>query len=377
MRASVVIPVWNGGAVIEPCLQAVFASSGGELEEVICVDNASADDSAARIAARFPQVALLRQSVNLGFAGGANAGIAAARGDAFVLLNQDCLPEAGWLRAVGAAFEACPHAGIAGCTILNADGSIDHAGARMTRPSAYGEHLTDVGDGRPRAVDYVTGAAFAIRRAAVDAIGTFDEAYYPAYYEEADLCYRARAHGLDVIYTPGARIRHLRSSTEAHRAPIKHAANQHRQRLRFVLKHWSLEELIAFFAREHEAATGEPALHQSIGRVLAARHTLRNLDAILAARARDLGAQTSPAQRRLMEVGLADAVQLAFARSDALAQTAPLEAIRGEGAVHAPAGLRVKLNTMTARLARDATATASLERRIALLATLEQHEFPG
>jgi GT2 family glycosyltransferase len=377
MRLSIVVPVWNGAPVIASCLQAVFAHAGDDVLDVICVDNASEDDSAARIAAGFPNVALLCQPVNLGFAGGVNAGIAIARGAVVALLNQDCLPEPGWARAMLAAFEACPAAGVVGCTILSAGGTVDHAGAQMARPMAYGEHLTDLGDGRSRPADYVTGAAFAIRRRAIDAIGGFDEDYYPAYYEEADFCYRARKRGFEVIYAPQARVRHLRSSDQAHRFPVRHAANQHRQRYRFVVKHWSLDESLAFFTREQEAAASEPALHQAIGRVLAAKRTVRDLPQIIAARERDLDEPVSPAHRRLFEERFAELVPQAFAHADALAQTASIAAIHGAGAMHVAGGLRSRLGTAAAKLSGAARSRAALERRMALLAALMQHEFPG
>lgn len=374
MRASIIIPVWNGASVITQCLDAVFASVSDELLEVVCADNGSHDDSAARIASQFPQVRLIRQPVNLGFAGGVNAGMYVAQGDVFVLLNQDCLPEPGWLAALGDAFVANSNAGIAGCTIFHADGSLDHAGARMLRPQAYGEHLTDL-PAAPRVSDYVTGAAFAIRRDVVARIGSFDEDFYPAYYEETDFCYRARRAGFETIYAPAARVRHLRSSKEAHRAPIKHAANQHRSRLRFVLKHWSPQELVAFFDAEDRAVATEPALNQAIGRVLAARDTLRDATGILAARERDSGDGLPSAYRRLIEVRCTDVLRQSFAHAEALAQTAPIEAIRGEGAMHMAGGVKSRMSALAAKLSGESADSASLSRRLALLEALADYEY--
>ena len=86
-KASVIIPVWNGAEVVLDALAAVFANSDEWLLEVICVDNASQDQSAALIETHYPQVKLLKQVVNLGFAGGVNVGLKAAQGDILVLLN--------------------------------------------------------------------------------------------------------------------------------------------------------------------------------------------------------------------------------------------------------------------------------------------------
>lgn len=72
MNVAVVIPVWNGASVIEACLTAVFSQTHAHLHEVICVDNGSHDQSKQLIEAQFPQVTLLPQPVNLGFAGGVN-----------------------------------------------------------------------------------------------------------------------------------------------------------------------------------------------------------------------------------------------------------------------------------------------------------------
>jgi len=364
MRVSIVIPVWNGASVIADCLKAVYASTGDELADVICVDNASEDESADCIATHYPQARLLRQLVNLGFAGGVNAGIAAASGDVLVLLNQDCLPEAGWLKAVLNVFSQYSNTGIVGCTIFHTDGTLDHAGAKMIRPRAMGTHLNDVIDA-PRPADYVTGSAFGIHHKVIDRAGWLDEDFYPAYYEEADYCYRARHAGFEVMYAPKARVRHLRSSKEAHRAPIKHSANQHRMRFRFIIKHWSLEECIAFFAAERVAIANEPAVHQAIGCVLGARDSLRDLDAILAARERDLGNHIMPAHRRLLQARFTEMLRQAFARAEQLALSAPVDAIRGEGY-----GSKRVLAQLGALIGEG-----QLSRRLALLEALVDYDY--
>ena len=86
-----------------------------------------------------------------------------------------------------------------GATILDAQGGIDHAGAFVRRPDAEGIHVTTAAAAAanaPHAVDYVTGAVMAISRPTWDAVGRFDEGYYPAYYEDCDYCYRASARGI-------------------------------------------------------------------------------------------------------------------------------------------------------------------------------------
>ena len=312
MQASIIIPIWNGAGVIAECLEAVYTRSGDVRLEVICVDNASPDDAAQLITDRFPSVRVLRQPVNLGFAGGVNAGLRAARSGVFVLLNQDCLVQAGWLDALLDALDAHPKFGIAGCTIFNADGSINHAGAQLRKPSALGQHLTERGDDQPRVVDYVTGAAMAIRRSTWDTIGPFDEGFYPAYYEEVDYCYRARQHGLEIGYVPAATVRHLFSSREWQHDPVKHWATHQRNRYRFVCKHFAATELTRFFELEAGEIEAEPSFEMNAARVLGSRDTLRNLAEIAARRAADLADPLTIDQVRLLHAGFTQITRQAF-----------------------------------------------------------------
>jgi len=322
MRASVIVPVWNGASVVGECLDAVYARSGSRLAEVVCVDNASDDDSAATITARHPAARLLAQPVNLGFAGGVNVGADAAGGDVLVLLNQDTLVEPGWLDALldgvggdGARF------GIAGATILAADGALDHAGAFVRRPDAEGIHVTTPpADGAaPRAVDYVTGAVMAITRRTWDAVGRFDEGYYPAYYEDCDYCYRATSRGIRTAWVPAARVVHLRDGSRRPRDPIRVAADHHFVRYRFVAKHWDAAALAEFFAAEETTLATDTDFARVVGRVLAARALGRRLDDVLASRARDLDAAPSPGRRQQLQLGLASLVHGAMTGAERVA----------------------------------------------------------
>ena len=320
---TVVIPVWNGAEVIADCLRNLYTHSGTALRRVVAVDNASPDDSVAVIERAFPQVHLVHASFNLGFAGGINLGVERAFAedelDAVVLLNQDCLVEPQWLDALCAGLDGDAEAAIAGCTLLNADGAVNHAGARLDLPLAYSHHLTDV-TAAPTRMDYVTGAVFAIRRAAWQMLGPLDEDFYPAYYEEADYCYRARRRGWGVLYVPSAQVRHLQMSRQWRKDPLLHWTQQHRARYRFIAKHFSGGDLAAFFAAEHAALAGEAWFDQMMGRLLAARHVLRGLDATLQRRCRELEEQPGLADKRQLEVGFADLAQASMQRAISFTQ---------------------------------------------------------
>jgi GT2 family glycosyltransferase len=302
MKASVIIPIWNGAAVIGECLDALFAQRGSEAMEVIAVDNASRDDSAAIVSRGYPQATLLRQPVNLGFAGGVNAGISAAHGDVLVLLNQDCLLQENCLATLLQGLLSSDRYGIAGCTLLNADGAINHAGACLELPLAYGVHLTTPTTSVSE-VEYVTGAVFAFRRSVWQSVGAFDEGYFPAYYEETDFCYRARARGYGTAYVPDARAIHLLTGREWQRDPVKTWANQNRSRFRFVCKHYTIAGTSEFFRAECQAIEDEVYLDQALGRALAARDTLGRLAQILARRQADLGGDVPFCHERLLQEG--------------------------------------------------------------------------
>jgi GT2 family glycosyltransferase len=317
LRASLIVPVWNGASVIGPCLDAVFARSGSSLVEVVCVDNASLDDSAALIRTRHPAARLLTQPTNLGFAGGVNVGIDATRGDVLVLLNQDTLVEDGWLDALLDGLRRQPRFGIAGATILDAGGRVSHAGAFVRRPDAEGVHVTTTnGDAEPKAVDYVTGAVMAITRDAWNAIGRFDEGYYPAYYEDCDYCYRAARRGIATAYVPAARVVHLQGGARATTDPIRTLANHHFVRYRFVAKHWEDEALPELFATERAALDADRDFDRILGRLVAARTLLRRLDEVLACRSRDLDVTVDPVRRRQLQGGLAALLKAGLAAAE-------------------------------------------------------------
>ncbi len=239
MKASVVIPVWNGRPYLSDCLDALLAQEGLEIE-VIVVDNASRDGSGDFVAQRYPLVRLIRSPSNRGFAGGCNLGLRKATGDVVVLLNQDTVVRPGWLQALAAALQR-PEVGIAGCKLLYPDGrTIQHGGGWIEWPLGlahhYGRGEPDQGQwDEPREVEYVTGAAMAFRREVLERVGWLDEGFWPGYFEDADFCFRAREKGFRVWYAPEAVAVHF--ETVSTTDPKGRSLVYQRGRLRFVLKH--------------------------------------------------------------------------------------------------------------------------------------------
>jgi GT2 family glycosyltransferase len=247
---SAIVLTWNGAAYIEECLTSLLAQEYAGLE-VLVVDNGSTDGTPELVAECPPDVRLIRNERNLGFAAGNNVGLRIAGGELLVLLNQDTKVHPGFLLALARTFEV-RMVGIAGCKLLCPDGTIQHAGGYLHGPRGetghVGRHATDDGQFDEVAdVDFVTAAALAISRAALDEIGLLDEGFAPAYYEDVDWCYRARAAGFRVVYQPEAVVTHKEStSTSESGYWRKFAINQ--GRIRFLFKHWPLDRLSKEFA---------------------------------------------------------------------------------------------------------------------------------
>jgi GT2 family glycosyltransferase len=242
MKASVIVLAWNGMEYLEGCLDAVLAQDYPDFE-VIVVDNGSTDGSADFVAARYPQVRLIRNERNLGFAGGNNVGLRAADGDVLVLLNQDTEVQAGWLKSLVEPTASDANVGIVGAKALYPDGTLQHAGGHVDERGEgrhYGYQEQDHGQyDRGRDVDYVTGASLAITRRAYEVVGGLDEGFDPAYFEDVDWCYRVRNAGFRVLYEPRAVFVHKETSV----IDYDQVYVFERNRLRFVLKHWPLDRL--------------------------------------------------------------------------------------------------------------------------------------
>jgi GT2 family glycosyltransferase len=250
---SIIIPVRNGVRFLADCLDALLAEQRGnpQLVEIIAVDNASEDRSGDWIAGRYSQVQLIRNRDNHGYAGGCNDGIAVTQGDVVVLLNQDTRVRSGWVQALLAAF-ADPQVGVAGCKCLYPDGkTIQHAGGWLEWPHGlgrhYGHHELDQGQwDESRRVEWVTGAAFAIRRQLLETVGGLDEGFWPGYYEDVDYCLRAQAHGYLTWYCAEAVMLHQETSSMIEPATIQRFF--HRGRLRMTLKHLPPQRWLEEFA---------------------------------------------------------------------------------------------------------------------------------
>lgn len=260
---------WNGRDVLEMCLPSL-AELDYPTYRIVMIDNASEDDSVAFVGSRFPQVKIIRNEENLGFSRAMNVGLRQADGDIVVLLNNDVLVRPDWLKALVRPLTADETIGITGCKLLFPDGvTLQHCGARLEYPLAYSHHYhyreTDEGQAdEAREVDYVTGASMAIARRVLEAIGLLDERFSPIYFEEADYCYRARAAGYRVLYTPHAVAIHHESLT-MRRVSRFHLYCFHMNRIRFVLKHYKTPQFFDDFVPAEIERLKKPSTADEIG----------------------------------------------------------------------------------------------------------------
>lgn len=260
---TAVVVNYNGAGYIDACLWALERTRPAPTD-IVVVDNASADDSLQELHS-FPRVNVLAQSTNLGFAGGANAGLAAVDTEVALLMNPDVEVDPDFGQALLDAFAGDDRLGAAGSLLRYPDSNrIQHAGGIIERPLlttvhvAYGEQIPSTSL-RATEVDFVTGGAMGLRMRAVASVGGFDEAFSPVYYEDVDLCVGLREAGWSVRFIPTMQAVHHEGVT-LERSDAYHL-HLHRNRIRFALKRlsgyeWRTSFVPAEYARlRHELHT--------------------------------------------------------------------------------------------------------------------------
>ena len=201
MRASVIVPNYNGRRFLDTCLGALFRQTyPPERLEVVLVDDASTDDSVAWVREHYEGVKIVALASNSGLAAGCNAGARAATGDLLVMLNNDTEAEPGWLAALVEAASAHPEAGAIASKMLLFDRRevLHNAGDLMGADGIpRNRGVWEVDEGQYDAHEEVfggCGGGVAYRRAAWEAAGGFDERLF-MYLEDVDLAWRLQLLG--------------------------------------------------------------------------------------------------------------------------------------------------------------------------------------
>ena len=241
---SIVIPVHSGAALTERCLHTIVAATTGVSYEVIVVDDA-ADAETKALLRSLQGVRIVVNEENLNYLRSVNRGADAARGHHLVLLNNDTEPQPGWLEALLALAELdAATSAPSGAKLVYPDGRLQEAGGIVFADASgwnYGRGerpaTTRASTSSARSTTAPAPACSCLARV-WDALGGFDERYAPAYYEDTDLCFAARARGLEVVYQPKATVIHVEGGSQGTDVSEGGKRNQELNRPVFVAK-WS------------------------------------------------------------------------------------------------------------------------------------------
>ncbi len=261
---SILIVSFNTKALLEQCLQSIRRHLPSESYEVFVVDNGSTDGSPALVAERFPEVRLIANSDNRGFAAANNQALPLAKGEVILFLNSDTclLPDS--LGPLLTRLEGQHGVGIVGPTERLEEGTaypticpspdlwflfLTHTGLRhyfYTNPriNPY-RQIWELAyrSGEPVAVDWLSGGCLMVRRRVLEEVGPFDEGYF-FYMEETDLCERARRAGWRIEYVPrGVIIHHGGGSSEKAKGGLLTLSGTVSE-LRYFRKHRSETEVL-------------------------------------------------------------------------------------------------------------------------------------
>ena len=224
MDLSISIVNWNTKDLLRDCLQSVFKCKGGLNYEVFVVDNASVDGSTEMVNRKFPHVKLIENRQNLGFSKANNQALRRSKGRYFLLLNSDVIVLPDTLKKMVEFMDEHGKAGIAGCRLLNPDGTPQpsygdfHSIAKVLIGKLIPANFTEKwlvrymqshwDSQEARQVDWVTGAFLIARREAIDEVGMLDENIF-MYFEDDDWGYRMKQRGWKVYFVPQAQAVHL------------------------------------------------------------------------------------------------------------------------------------------------------------------------
>lgn len=255
MDVSILVVNYNTCQLTLDCLQSVYASKTQYRYEVIVIDNHSSDGSVEAIRAAYPDIMLIANEDNTGFAKANNQGMEVAGGRYILLLNSDTLVQPDTLDTMIQFMDTHPEMGASGCKVILPDGSLDKACKRgFPTPSAsfyyafgwskrypdnpkYNQYqLGHLSPDDEYPVDVLVGAFMMVRRETIEQVGGLDETFF-MYGEDIDWCYRIKQAGWGIYYYPRTYIVHIKGGS-ARRRPLKIIYEFHRAMWVFHRKHY-------------------------------------------------------------------------------------------------------------------------------------------
>jgi GT2 family glycosyltransferase len=276
----VIIPAWNAGAVLGPCLDSLARQELPGGFETIVVDNGSTDETPAVLERHRDRVRVIRNERNVGFSASNNQAAAEARGNVLYLLNSDTeLIQRDALARLADVAEA-PEVGVAGPKLLNPDGSLQPScaahptftrallvglGLHRALPDSARRRLAPEWWSHDRSTDtgWLLGAALAIRADLYRELGGL---WPTEYSEDQDLAFRAQKLGLAVRYVESARIMHIGNFTLGqHRTDAQRAARVAEAELAFLRTHYARPRAAAIQAAVWGGYAGRALAHRALG----------------------------------------------------------------------------------------------------------------
>jgi len=242
---SIIIVNWNAKKFLKECIESLLSQSFTDYE-IILVDNVSSDDSVSFVTENFPQVKIIQNNDNVGFAEGNNIGIKNSTGKIIVLFNPDVVADKKWLSILVDTLQSSEKiAAVTGKMYYLGDKyGKDAVFCTWSKINPYSAKPTNFYENEPLAkVDYLSGAAMVVKRDVLDKIGLMDSDYF-LYFEETDLCARMIRAGYDLMYIPSAIVWHAVS-------PLSNSENKvyymERSKIRFALKNFDSFYFLPFF----------------------------------------------------------------------------------------------------------------------------------
>lgn len=250
---SVVIVTWNAVDFTRACLESLEQAADGLAMEIIVVDNASSDGTPEMVERGYPQVQLIRNLKNEGFARANNIGIRASHGQYIALLNSDVTVPSNCLRELHGFMRKSPTVGIAGPSMLGAGGERRRSCMRFptlwssfcralaldtvlkTSPAFAGFLMGDFGHDRTMDVEVLNGWFWIVNRQALEQVGELDERFF-IYGEDIDWCFRFRSAGWRVVFYPGAEAVHYGGASSSN-APVRFYLELQKANAQFWRKH--------------------------------------------------------------------------------------------------------------------------------------------
>ena len=251
---SICIVTWNTRQMLDDCLRSIAEAPDAVSREVIVVDNASDDGTAEMVRERHPEVTLIANAENLGYAAANNQALRRAVAPLKLLLNADIVVHPGALDALVDLMHRRPEAGAAAPRLIRPDGRIQASCRTFPTPDVvlyealgmsrlfprsrrFGKYrMTWWGYDQERAVEQPMASALLLRQEALDEVGLMDEGF-PIFFNDVDLCKRLGDAGWEIWFTPAATMTHFggASTSQVRRAMI---AQSHRSFLRFYARHY-------------------------------------------------------------------------------------------------------------------------------------------